>query len=252
MIFLACAISFLVTGLDLVKSDRGVRFERRYTADPCDDKVLILTTWVRGPRTFTHGFRLNCTDAVFFGYGMGPTLIWQAPTDVLDVSVEFAFFKQQAETVLKSIKSFLAVSGLVTLYYEFNTVTQELALDIYVSKKLMSRYRDGKVQFQKAFYGLGTEVRDFVKKSASGIRVDLLKNKAADLEQKWLGFCTDMKKMANITAGNYSLTYDPVKNETRCSVESTVSWFHLVFFDSTIATATKSVSVQFIRNSCLK
>lgn len=239
MFSLVCALASLTAASAVAGSTKGVVFERRYSADPCDDKAIILTTWVRGPKTFTHGFRLNCTDAVFFGYGTSATPIWQAPTNVLDVSTEMSFFKQQTDTVSRSVKSFLAVQGLITLYYEFNTRTTMLALDIYVSKKLVSRYRNGTVHFQSAFHDLGTEVKNFVKKHASGIRVDILKGKAADLQSKWLGFCTDMKKLANVTAGNYSLSYDSGKDETKCSVESRVSWFHLVFFDSTVATATK-------------
>lgn len=236
---LVYAMSFLFAGLEAAASEGGVRFERKYTADPCDDKALILTTWVQGSKIFKHGFRLNSTDAVFFGYGLRPVLIWQAPTSAVDVSTEMAFFGRQGGTVAKAVEGFLKVSGLVTLYYEFNTRTRDLVLDIYVSKRLVSSYRDGKVRFQPMFHWLGTEVRDFVGKYATGIGTDILKSRAAELERKWFGFCTEMKKMANVTAGNYSLTYDSEKNETTCSVESEVSWFHLVFFDSRIATVTK-------------
>lgn len=236
---LVYAMSFLFAGLETAASEGGVRFERKYTADPCDDKVLILTTWVQGSKVFKHGFRLNSTDAVFFGYGLRPVLIWQAPTSAVDVSTEMAFFEQQSGTVAKAVKGFLKVSGLVTLYYEFNTRTRDLVVDVYVSKVLVSSYRDGKVSFQPRFHGLGTEVRDFVKNSATGIRTDILESRAAELERKWFGFCTEMKQMANLTAGNYSLSYDSERNETTCSVRSEMSWFHLVFFDSRIATATK-------------
>lgn len=236
---LVYAMSLLFVGLGAATSERDVRFERRYTADPCDDKWLIFRTWVQGPRTFKHGFRLNCTNAVFFAHGSRPTVDWQAPTSGVALSVEMAFFTQQSDTVAKAVKDFLAVSGLVALYYEFNTHTRDLALDIYISRKLMSRYRNGTTRFQPEFEELGTEVRNFVKRHATGIGTDILKSWAEHLEQKWLGFCRDMKKMANITAGNYSLTYDHGKGETTCSVESAMSWFHSVFFDSRLATAIK-------------
>lgn len=65
MISVASILAFLVAVSSAAGSAGNVRFERRYTADPCNDKILIYTTRARGNDYFKHEFRMNCTDTLF-------------------------------------------------------------------------------------------------------------------------------------------------------------------------------------------
>lgn len=234
MIPAASRLLFLMAASSVAESVGNVRFERRYTADPCLDRTLILTTMARGRGDFKHEFRLNCTDTLFSVRWLNHTLVWEAPSAVLDVSDEISFFRQQTATITAYLQDILEVSGILDLYYRFDTETRDLLIYLYFNSRWVSTYRDGKVQFGD-LSKLKRDVAEFIKTYASGIGTDVLKENAAKLENKWHGLCTSVKEMANITSGNYSLAYDSRTSRVRCSLESRVPWFHSVFFNSTRA-----------------
>lgn len=230
MISVTYVLVLLIATGSVAAANKGVIFKRLYVADPCEDKVLVLTA--DGGWDFEYRFRLNCTDVVFTARNTG-TVKWEGVKPPLYTAPELLFLRQQGSVLAKTLSRFL---GRITvrLYYEFNTETKDYIFYFFVNGQAVSLYRGGTTHYYDYLSTLDPQVSAVVKKYGSGINISLLKRHAQTMGRKWHDYCTKVKKLGT-TEGNYSLTYDGSRGKAICSVQSKIPWYHLVFFNSTAA-----------------
>lgn len=236
MAFLTYALASLFAVSSVAGSERKVWFERRYEADPCEDRVIVFTTLAKSASDFEHRFRLNSTDTLFVAHGRSGNPIWEGLTQQVQVTVELFFLRQQASVLVTTLGKFLGPGSLVVkLHYEYNVTSMKYLFSFFVNGEMVSSYRDGKVDYYDPFKKLRQEVANVVKRYVTGINVGYLKRFLKQLQDKWHGYCRAVTKIGNITEGEYALRYDLTKEEVSCSVRSRFPWRHLVFFNSTVA-----------------
>lgn len=233
MVSVAVVLVFLTVTCWGAESTKGVVFKRMYFADPCEDKVLVFVSEINGVSNFGHRFRLNSTDTVFTAYGGSGNPIWEGLRQV-DVRVELFFLRQQASMILKTLGRFLG-SITVKLYYEFNVGTKDYLFDFFINRQLVSSYRGGRVHYYD-MRELDPAIVHVVKTYGSGINVGYLKRYTTHLQGKWLGYCRYVKSSGNITDGEYAFWYNRSTGEAMCSVKSALPWYHLVLFNTSLAT----------------
>lgn len=233
MISVALLLVSLLTAGSVADSTKGVIFKRLYSADPCEDKVLVFATEIDSASEIAHRFRLNSTDTIFTAYGGSGSPIWEGLKQV-DVRVELFFLRQQASVILKTLGRFLS-SITVELYYEFNIDTKDYLFYFFIDRQVVSFYQGGRVHYNGT-HELDPAIVQVVKNYGSGINVGYLKRYTPHLQGKWPGYCRYVKASGNITDGEYALWYDRSTGEAMCSIESRLPWYHSVLFNSSVAT----------------
>lgn len=241
MFFVAYALMSLVAANSVADSTKGVRFERRYMADPCETSVLVFTTVAGSGSHFDHRFRLNSTDTIFTAQGGSGSPIWEG-LKRMEVTVELFFSRQQSSVLQKTLGSFLGRGAItVKLYYEYNAATKDYLFYFFVNHELASSHRAGKTQYYEPLERLHPDVAKVVRTYGAGINLILLHKHAPRLQNKWRDYCRFVQESGNITEGEYALWYDESTREAKCSIKSSLPWHHLVFFGSSVAaTVTRS------------
>lgn len=239
MISVARVAMVLFSGVLAAGSRPGVTFERRYTADPCADRVLVFETLGTGVSKIENTFRLNSTDTLFVSRETKTVPSWTRARGVSDLSVELSFLRQQAEVIAKYFRSYLEQSKWVRIYYEFNTETGGYYCYFFLGEVLVSSCKSGTPYYYPALDGFDKYTVARVKRYARGIGIETLKDAARTLGTKWQNFCEMLKALENNATDEYDLRYDEKTGGFVCSIRTGTPWRHLVFFDQTPATETK-------------
>lgn len=213
----------------VVDAREGVTFERKYTADPCRDKILVFVTLWSTAAQFDHAFRLRCTNALFALRGTSQAPLWNAAKG-LELSIEISFFHRQVEMITEGFRPLLERSVPVEPVYEFDPVTGGYVFQLYIDGQLACLCASGKVDYYPGYHSLDEAMKKQVDRYNRGVGLDALKASAKTLELKWQNFCFFVQAVENNATDRYLLFYDEGKGGLVCSVRSKSPWRHLVLF----------------------
>lgn len=226
------AVVVLLSSAIVTGRCRGVTFVQKKTLDPCEDKILRFATLADGAsKKISHAFRMRCTDILFTVSNTNNVANWrESTTNGMDLSLEFSFFRRQAETISSGFGALLQRSVTVEPMYEFDSATGDYIFQLFIDTNLACMYAGGKVNYYPGYYNLDAATKEQIEKHSKGIGVDVLKGDTKTLALKWRNFCSLLRAVENNATDEYSLRYDGERGGLECSVRSKTPWRHLVLF----------------------